>query len=262
MTEPAPVEAPPTEVTPANPEPETSPDTTPVEPAPAETPAGTPQEAPEPATEDEPAGEPEEGEPVEPELPAGSVSEKELEKASRSLERSVQTYTSAVERYLAITQEKVWRDPLSDDKFPGYFYSPDDVPLDESQQAALRLLLGMELLPNLKADPLSHRCDTCDGRGQTDTTSQVQGERYVTCPVCDGHGFVGERLERMKRAGHSVAATSTTATVEPGLYAPPMDTWGTPLGHPGFGTPPDKWLVEWFDVPGAAHSHVTTNSAA
>ena len=237
-----------------------TPEPTPDVPAPDETPTETPQEAPEPATEDEPDETPDDPDEP-PETPsAPQASEKELEKASRSLERSVATYHEAVKRYLSVTGEKLFRDPVSNDKFPGYFYNPDDVPLDEGQQIAMRHLLGMQLMPTLRKDPLSHRCDTCDGHGSVDTDSQVDGERFVICPICEGHGFNGERLERIKRAGHSQAAVPQAVADSPGLYAAPVDTWGTPLGHPGFGTPPDKWLAQWFDVPGAAHSHATVNS--
>lgn len=208
----------------------------PAEPAPAD-----PGEEP---FESEPDAEPD-AEPA-PAEPSGPTPEA-LVKAEKRFEGAVLRYLTQVSEYAAATGQEFFRTGVDLSYIPGFIFDPRKVPLDEEQMTGARVLAGLEIEPTFNPDPLSEECRTCGGEGRCATPSKVKGERIVECPTCMGHGFTGERLSVMLKSGVPVQRD----TLEPAADGPPppapLDAWGTPLGHPGFGQNPGQWPAEWHD---------------
>jgi hypothetical protein len=56
--------------------------------------------------------------------------------------------------------------------------------------ARMRTALGLNDETNVKPDPYSHRCATCDGWGVVQTGSHVPNLEVRSCDDCNGQGFV------------------------------------------------------------------------
>jgi len=212
-----------------------------------------------PETPDEPEEPEAPEEPEQPSQPAPPTPEA-LEKADKSLERSVSTYVGAIGRYQEATGQELFRTGVDLPGIPGFIFDPRQVPLNEEQVTAARMLGGLEVSPPLEADPLSQECTTCKGWGRLRVPTHVPENEIAKCDTCDGYGFTGPRLAQIKASAVPVgpAVASTTATTQ--LAEPPRDQWGTPLGHPGFGQPPDKWPLEWHNIPTGLEAHVNTTN--
>lgn len=200
-------------------------------------------------TEQEQAAEHEDEDNAEPEQEpeqAGPTPEA-LAKADKRFEGAVTRYLGQVAEYQQATGQEFFRTGVDLPGMPGFIFDPRQVPLNEDQMMGARVLAGMELEPVLLPDPLSEECGTCGGEGSCATPSKVKGEKVVKCPTCEGHGFTGERLTRMLRSGVTTTMESTGASGNGALAPPPLDMFGTPLGHPGFGQNPAQWPAEWHD---------------
>lgn len=230
----------------------------PAEPSPTE---AKPGEEPQPGSgeaaadepDDEPAaGEqptPGEGEPGEgngePVQPTPEMSEREFEKRFSQLERRGKTWVELVEGFIADTEQPLVRCAVCLDQAPGFHFHPDLVPLSEEQVMACRLLAGLPVEPAFEPDPESHECETCLGWGRVKTGSKVAGKAVVSCPRCNGHGFISSRpvadvLAVPVHANGSEAVSVLSEDEQAG-----EDAWGTPRSHPDWGKSPQYRSPTW-----------------
>ncbi len=221
-------------------------------------PLGEPEGPEVPTTPDETPPPPDPELPAEPEQPAVPTPE-QLAKADRKFEGAVRRYVQAVETYQEETGQEFFRTGVDLPGMPGFIFDPRQVPLSEEQTTAARMLAGMEVNPPLEDDPLSAQCSTCRGWGNVKTGSLVQGEEIAKCDTCQGHGFVGDRLNRILTSGNKRGGLAVTQYEAAPTGEVPRDQWGTPLGHPGYGQAPDRWPLEWHNIPGAPAAMNATN---
>ncbi len=229
------------------------------EPDPAELPAEAEEvaaagETPQVAHEGEPGSEPGDagGEPAAGdeggEAEAASalgMSEREFERAAKTLDRAVERYRVVVAAFMEQTGQSLIPNKTDLDFCPGYIFHPDVRPLDEEQAAFARALLGMPLEPPFEQDPESHPCDTCAGWGRVKTGSKVGGESVVACPRCNGHGFITSREYTTPAPAVSGSPPGELAPVLSEAEQSGEDAWGTPRSHHDWGKAPQYRSANW-----------------
>src|SRR5207244_8561174 len=109
---------------------------------------------------------------------------------------------------------------------PGFILPANLAPLGDDQKLAVKLSIG-ELAPlELKQDPDSFRCEPCDGNGDVLTGSRKESEKRAKCLNCDGRGWIGPRLDKIRqRPPAEPIAVNGDAHADP-EPAPTTDPWG------------------------------------
>lgn len=141
--------------------------------------------------EAQPEGEPAEGEqPTEEEAQAeaDAVSEKEIEKRFKALEKLRTDHAGRVSKLLQDDAVFVEACPMCADLAPGWLWKSEAAPLAPETEANVRLRLGMNVRGQFKAHPHAKLCETCDGLGSVETPSKVPGYDVVDCPDCAATG--------------------------------------------------------------------------
>lgn len=151
--------------------------TTDLEPGAAPEPAGEPADGSEPPD----AGEPPEGAP-------GPRDERELRAVAEKVRKEGERHENRLIEILGADFGALANCPLCAHGAAGYIGL---WPLPEDAIPVLRAMLGMPDLSNLEADPELALCQTCKGKGQTRTPSDVPGFETRTCPTCKGVGYTG-----------------------------------------------------------------------
>lgn len=162
----------------------------------------TPDVAPEPTPlapdeTDEDGEQEQEGEPAAPVAPdehtpegAPPVSQKEIEQVWRKFEKSSQVWRKRVAEIMGDAVEVLIPCPLCDDNIPGYVMPAPDVP---ERFPAVREFMGDAQPVAHEQDPNTRTCQTCNGWGEVETGSRVQGQSLLACTDCGGKGWQGVR---------------------------------------------------------------------
>lgn len=199
---------------------------------------------------DEPAGEDpdRDREPDEPEAEEQVLDERALEKAAKRLEGAVGRYRKAVEAFVADTGQSLIENKTDLDFCPGYLFHPEVKPLDEEQIQFARVLLGEPAIPHFEPDPEARECERCKGWGRVTTGSKVNGQNLLTCRVCQGRGWTGERANLTPQ--QAARLETPPADVASQFHEPEVteDNWGTPIGHPDFGKMPQYRDPGWLEA--------------
>lgn len=151
-------------------------------------PAVAPVPDPEPDEGTEPEGEPAEPQepPQEPEQePDSQAVMEEIGKKLDALTKTVATRISSILGDAALDFEVC--DLCSYWNTPGWRHSGH---LPEDLRAQMAYLIGQRAPSDLKPDPHSKPCDTCDGEGFVDTRSKVSGQEALPCVECNGMGWL------------------------------------------------------------------------
>ena len=153
--------------------------------------------------EPEPEPEPEEEE-LEPAAESEqAISDKEIEKVYKALERLRDSHAARVSKILGDESIDLDPCPVCSDFAPGFVWKREVAPLDEAKVPAVRLLLGMEAQATLSEHKNFVACEACEGYGTVLTGSQKPGYETSDCPDCFGRGWNS-----------------------PGMTVPPMQTDG------------------------------------
>lgn len=203
-----------------------------------ETPVETetePEEAP--AVPDEP--EEEEGADDEPEAqtetPAappvpepGMMTERELEEASKKLERSATTWRNRVSEVLGEAANDLVPCELCNPIIPGFHFPAELEQPRDDQHARLLEVLRTPSAPEFALASHVQQCGTCQGWGQVLSGSRVPGKERVTCPTCKGNGFQGQAtLAPFSPVENGQAEVQFPADTQP-LSQDDLDAWGSP----------------------------------
>jgi hypothetical protein len=90
-----------------------------------------------------------------------------------------------------------------------------DGPLHPEAVARMRTALGLNDETNVKPDPYSHRCATCDGWGVVQTGSHVPNLEVRSCDDCSGQGFVLLNAPKEPAPFVPMNGTETAAPIAP-----------------------------------------------
>lgn len=150
----------------------------------------------------EPAGE-HEHEPPPLVDPAGSLTDRELEKAMKALDNEEQRHAKRLAEIMGEDFATLQRCPLCPSPFPGYRWP---VPPPAEVIAAVKEAIGEPAQPAFRADSYSKVCELCDGLGAVATGSKVAGQGTARCLGCEGRGWVAVGPERQSGAITTPAA--------------------------------------------------------
>lgn len=156
------------------------------EPAPAE---GADDADAEEADAEEPEGSDEDD--SEPQATAAPpVDAKALEKMGKRLDTLRAHVKSRVADILGDGADDLIQCPTCTTVAPGWLFPPTLEPLDEEQESGMRALLGIAAERDLKHDPATQTCETCDGEGAVMTGSKREGYKTRECKTCASTGYV------------------------------------------------------------------------
>lgn len=155
------------------------------------------------------------GEDGEQESPA--MSEKEIEKATKALEREATAHANRVSRIMGEAAQSLIPCELCAPNIPGFRWPLELAPLDDAQREAVLAAIGqgVEAAPPLKQAVGVRMCDACDGYGQLEYPTRNPHVATQQCPRCAGQGYV--------------SAETPTANVTPIVTS----SFGTPTAPQG-----------------------------
>jgi hypothetical protein len=102
------------------------------------------------------------------------------------------------------------------------------VPLPDEVKQRVRIQIGDREPENWQKDTHSERCSVCDGMGEVETGSRVNGQQVMPCVECGGKGWVATDE---KRAGFRAPVFTPVAP-----SAPQDEGNGTVVNHPALST--------------------------
>lgn len=131
------------------------------------------------------------GGPIEPEPEQPQAqSPRELEQLFGKLERETERHTKRVHEIVGASASDLLECPLCDDLIPGFIMPTPDTP---ERFPAVRQFMGDAQPAAYQQDPNTRTCVTCDGLGEVETGSKVQGQVTLVCTDCGGKGWQGAR---------------------------------------------------------------------
>jgi hypothetical protein len=183
---------------------------TPAEPEPGDEP--TEDEEPEDATPSEQPDEPEA--PPEPQ----GMSEKELEKAMKQIEKLREHVANRLGTIMGEDSQLLEACPVCGDSYPGHIFPPDVAPPDDATVAAVRRYIGMPDADQFQQHPDFKTCEECNGLAEVLTGSLRPGYMTQACPGCNGLGYKEATTQRVLAQGNGQsepAPVMTGPTVAP-----------------------------------------------
>jgi len=189
--------------------------------------------------------EPEAAAEPEAEQPSPAISEQELEKRMKQLDRSATSWRNSVSRIMEEDAQQLSPCPLCPDNLPGFVFA-DAIPAEHRQQV-IEWLRGSDV-PELQADPEAELCDVCAGHGNTLTGSLVPGNQTKMCGKCNGKGWTNKqereswRMMNPPDQGTFPAPVTLAGSATSVDSTPAVDAWGRPQGVQHYGVDP-KYLT-------------------
>jgi rubrerythrin len=125
----------------------------------------------------------------EPEPEGRGLSEQEIEKQYKALEKEQNRHTSNVTRIMGDEAVELIVCPLCEPELGGFLRMESlDHPRDEMHEAMIGVLKKPPQVAYLNA-PHAATCADCDGLGNVLSGSRVAGQEKITCPSCKGMGY-------------------------------------------------------------------------
>lgn len=195
----------------------------------------TPQEPPTPGTAPEPPEQPDGPEqPVQ--EPQASLSPEQIEARMKAWERERDRHFRELEKRDDYRYAASAVCPLCE----GYGMILPELPEPENtaRRVAVSMALGGDGEPEYREAPDREQCPDCDGWGEVLTGSRRRENQTGQCFRCNGTGFISKQGEIKPLFTPAPAPAPAQPFGNGTPAAPPTDSWGRPIGHPHFGTPP------------------------
>lgn len=157
------------------------------------------------------------------------VVDEDRSKLFAKIDRSFNTYKSAVERNL--------EDELTDWLFcplcatgsvPGFINRHDLGRVPDEVVANVQTFLGFARETEYEQDPGTATCETCKGKTKV-RTGALSGD-YITrtCPNCKGYGYMPPPGSSAQHTGTNGSAVEAVSEALADLDTPDRDNWGEP----------------------------------
>jgi len=208
-----------------------------------EAPQEAPQEPSEPSPDEEEAAEEEEQpeEPAEPQEPSAlaavGMSEKELERGRKAIEKAGEAYATKLSNVMGEEANQLETCPrCAPLGFLGFYFPA--APVSTEQKDAVLASVGEQPAIATKLANFARRCDDCDGNGVVLSGSRRNDNKTIRCVTCEGRGyiFVGERPSPVE--SYTPAVPEPVPANGAPQDTPNVDLWGRPAGHPDYGVHP------------------------
>lgn len=164
----------------------------------------------------------------EPEPEARGLTEAEIEKQYKALEREQTRHTANVSKIMGDEAVELIVCPLCEPELGGFLRMESlDHPRDEMHEAMIGVLKKPPQVEYRNA-PHAVTCIDCDGLGKVLSGSRVAGQELIVCPICKGSGYrvAGESEAR------GLGITPASEYVPSGLPHEPLEEERDEFGSP------------------------------
>lgn len=165
-----------------------------------------------------------------------ALSQADIEKRMKSLDKEAERHTKAVARIMGDDFELLAPSPV--DWTPGFIFNiPEMLPSPEAVDALLALL-GRSDARDLKPAPDAEPCSTCNAWGIVLTGSKAPGQETKPCSDCTGNGWKTKVAPLAPVTTFDYATNAGTVPLQPNQPIQAADQWGRQAGHPHYGLNP------------------------
>jgi hypothetical protein len=199
--------------------------------------------------EEEPSGDVEEPEDAAPEPPFVGITPEEVEKRFKSVGRSWDTYSRAVEMQLDFTRDLFKDCPMCfASQVHGYVDMRDAGKFPDPLKNLILEFLGISTERDYKQDDQITTCPRCDGEGLLATGSHVHSASVILCPTCEGYGCSPPpKQDKLTAPVPAPSIAPITETVQP-LNTEDVDGFGEPRILPDGRPNPNHGKMPQFKV--------------
>lgn len=156
------------------------------------------------------------------------VSEKEIEKANKALEREATAHANRISKIMGEDAQNLVPCELCWPLTPGFHWPAGATPIEEPQLQAVLAAVGMGEGEPRKLRPAKgvSECESCAGEGLLEFPTKVPHVREQSCPKCNGSGYTLDApVTAAPLAFELVQAPENGASVQ---SAPPCPLCGAP----------------------------------
>ena len=166
--------------------------------------------------------------PAEDRPPASSLSEQEIEERYRKLELESKRHTKRISEIMGDDAPDLIVCPFCEPEMQGFLRMESlDQPRDDIHAAMTEVLRKPAQVAYREA-PHARGCNACDGLGNVLSGSRVPGNEVITCPTCQGRGYLAEATT-ITNGMHTDPAAVVPALVGPsGAVIEDTDVFGSP----------------------------------
>jgi hypothetical protein len=171
---------------------------------------------------------------------APAMSEKELDKVTKALEREASRHAGAVSKLMGDDSTLLEVCARCWELAPGFHFPLNMAPVSDEQRAAVLASLGMgaNSEPELPMAEGVAECPKCEGYGELRLPSKSEHYQRMGCPMCQGKGYVNTEPEQPAYTPPPLDPAVFTPQPQYGANGGQTDQWGRPQGHPHYGQNP------------------------
>jgi hypothetical protein len=175
---------------------------------------------------------------------AAALSEKEIEKANKLLEKEATAHANRIGKIMGEAAQDLVPCELCWSLTPGFHWPGDAAIQDDAQREAVLLAVGggLDTAPPLREAEGVVMCDRCDGYGELTYPTRREHTKTQPCPACTGAGYrlapepasnVSPIVTTTSTSGYtsSTAAPACSLCGQPGMQGQPH--WCVPAASAG-----------------------------
>lgn len=173
---------------------------------------------------------------IEPESAPPVLSDLDVERAFKKAEKVQARYEKQLAEALGPIFEDLQPSPLDD--IPGYVFPFDpNTDLGDFKRAAVAAYFGDDA-PDLRENPDSAACETCEGWGEVLSGAKNATHRVIACPRCGGTGWKVKATAPTPAPYQAVPGEIVPQSLDANQNGGERDAFGRPAGHPRWGELP------------------------